>query len=422
MPDKRFKGLFKAITDQYAIYGKLPTFGSLGQAFGHNADVLGLIVRMKQADQPDRDNVLDQLEAFVKRCLFLEKFDKVTEVYNTGQHHAAYELDMEYAKLLTNYSIRKKNYALVFKGFENRFLLRQQLETGQETLLKASFGIPELNHYTYGGVEMGGLCGILGRSGTGKSTFLKHIAITNARLGLNVAHIQAEDTLAKCMVAYDAGWTGQLKNDLETGRVSDSVLEEARETIKRLQGEIMVHAFEQFDTAKLSDVRMHMMEMEKVLASDPDVPHEKAKMHVGIIDYLELFDPADGKTYKPAEERFRREATANQIKNMAIEFEMAMFLGTQASDVPRDKWNRSDFVMDRSNVAECKGLARPMNYFLTLNQTEEEYAAQIMRVFGDKFRDHEANKLCEFVQARERGRFYSHERTMQTYPALARFN
>jgi hypothetical protein len=224
------------------------------------------------------------------------------------------------------------------------------------------------------------------------------------------------------MVAYDAGWTGQLKNDIETGRVPLHVLEEARETIKRLQGEISVYAFEQFDTAKLSDVRMHLMEMEKQLASDPNTPQEQAKLHVGIIDYLELFDPADGKKYKPSEERFRREASANQIKNMAIEFEMAMFLGTQASDVPRDKWNSETFVMDRSNVAECKGLARPMNYFLTLNQTEEEYNEQIMRVYGDKFRDHEANKLCTFVQARERGRFYSHERTMQRFPELARFN
>lgn len=407
LPNESYKQLWKSIIDTYTATRRLPSFGILAQQNETDGGVIALIGKVREVDLPDRELIVNQLEQYVKQAMFVDMYDQLGDLYNKGDKEKAYRTLMKSSEELFNFSLRSNYYEKIFEGYIERFdrrVLNKELGADDKDVEKVPFGIDELDRLSKGGINRGDIALFLAQSGVGKSKLLKWIGVNAARLGFKVLHLQAEGTKKECLDQYDATWTGCELHDIEYGNIASAThkkIQAAIQNITNQGGEIYVEAFEQFNTASLQDVRSIIEAVEK----------EHGKLDLVLMDYFELFNPGNGIRYKPSEERQRREAVGDGLKNLAVEFDTRIISATQASTVAPDLLNDPKFVMTRYNVSEFKGVIKPFSFFISLNQTEDEKEGNFMRLYIDKMRKYKGGQIVEIYNNYDRERFYDAPRT-----------
>lgn len=409
LPSEQHKDVWKVIVTYCDTIGKPPTIGYLTEQFTRNIKVLELIRQIKNAGMPNKDTIFDQLETFIKTSIFLKAYRRIGDLYNEEKQVDAFVKMQEFAEEINSFSIKQSYFDMVFEQHNERYVDRKvNAEAGLVDTTKVPTGIHELDDITHGGVNIGDTFLGLAQSGVGKTKFLRSVGVSAARRGHKVLHIQAEGSRQECLDGYDATWSGAKLNDIEYATISEetrTAMKKAANNVRANGGEIYVEAFEQFDTVNLQDVRQSIIEIEKV----------HGKLDAVLLDYFELFDPGDGKSYKVSEERQRREAVGNGLKNIAIEFQVAIFTMTQASTVSQELLNDGTFVQTRFDISEFKGAIKPFSYFITLNQTRDEYADKVMRLYVDKIRKYKGGQIIKIAQRYDRERFYDGKRTLSEF-------
>lgn len=71
---------------------KIPSYGIISQTFQDDKDVLEIVSNIKDALDISKENLLFYLQDYIKKSMFLESYDKVAEVYNSGNKDEAYSL------------------------------------------------------------------------------------------------------------------------------------------------------------------------------------------------------------------------------------------------------------------------------------------------------------------------------------------
>lgn len=411
---KNYKVVLKLFVDYYKGTGRLPTRGVLTQSV-QDAEVYEIIRKIIETKVPDKETILDSLEEYIKRVKFQKLYKQTAEMYNEGDQQKAIEFQANESTKIVNFSIKQRTsyFEDVFEGFKERddfrFIESQSNSTYRQ---KVPFGIDLLDQFTHGGSEAGETDCFLGRSGSGKTKWLRWRGVSAARMGFKVLHIQAEGTKKECLDGYDCTWTAIYKKEIKKGDIPPNLLNRLDKIISDIRnkgGNIKVVAFEQFETASMKDVRNIVLDYYKVHGYYPDLL---------ILDYLELFDPGNGKRYSTniEGEKYRREASARSFKNICSEFGMSGATASQANDIAPADYNRKDFVMTRHNVAGAKGLPDSFSYFFTWNVTSEEYKDQMGRFYIDKCREYKGQQTIRMCTAFDRDRFYDRSRTVQEWP------
>lgn len=418
LQDEAQKRLWQWTTKSADRTGRIPTIGQLQQQFGEDEAVLDILdavraVEVADDDLADDNAVIEPFERFIKKMMFLEVNDRITELYNRGKKEEAWAEFVKGAENFSNFTIQQAKFETVFGDFLTRQLLRQSEDYNKR--YKVPTGIDELDFRlggASGGPETGEFVLWLGESGRGKSQCLVHLGVTAARHGFRVAHFQLEGTREQCMNRYDAAWTGTLYSDVKIGNIPAKKMEVTKRIIEKLsRTDIIVSSEETFNAKTVLDVRRELDEMQKTYG----------KIDVIIIDYLELLEVGDGHHYTPSEERFRQSKLAKAMKTLAMEYNAVVHTATQTNDVPEECRNDPDFVITRSYLNEDKGKVRPVDIFVTLNQTRDEYSDGVMRLHTDKLRDYQNGNPIHICTNFARARFYDRKRTLdidwETYEA-----
>lgn len=396
-----YKEIFKYIFDHHSSTSKPPTIGLISQNIT-NKEALPIIGRIRDVNVFDtKEAIIDKFEEFIRRGRFISLHKKTEEIFNNGDPDKAAKLMAEEAAEIVNFSLKRKMHSRIFANFDDRQKIRQEKE--HLASIKVTTGIPALDYHTRGGIDRGtGMLGIA-RSGVGKTTFLRSLGGNAAFRGINVLHFAAGDsTQEEVEDGYDAWWTGIKLNDLREGKIDGVDLkkvEQARRAWVSQSGEIFVKVFKQFNSASIADCRNILIELLK-------------EYDIGLVlfDYLEKFEPGDGKRYGTNDEgnRARKLATAEKIINIATEFNVAVATVTQASDIEKEKWNNPTWVITRSNISNLRATIDPFAYCVTLNQTEDENDAEIMRIHEEKLRHYKVysySSTYHIAQKRDVGRF-----------------
>lgn len=410
IPTESEKKIFKFIIETYELSGKAPTIGMLQQAYSTQLEVITILTRMKKIviDNEQIDDIIKTLETFIIDSKFVLLYDKLGDLYNDGKKSEAIQLLSDESKEINEFKLKDSYYSTVFKDFKNRQedRIKNQDSRGSE---KLTFGIHELDDWTRGGPDKGTSVLFLARSGGGKSTGLRWMGLSNARLGRRVVHFQAEGSERECLDAYDAGWTSVSMHDIEYGNLPtskrDKILKAQRD-ILATGGEIYVYASETFDSMSIDDARQILLDIEGLYG----------EVDLVIFDYLEIFTVNGRFTSSEASERKRREEIANKITNIAVEFNCVTATAIQANDITVDKFNNEKFHLTRSDISEFKGAVKPFSYFITFNQTNDEYDESILRLWVDKFRKYKKpNKPIYIYQSLENSRFYDSKKTLNEF-------
>lgn len=246
-----------------------------------------------------------------------------------------------------------------------------------------------------------------GQSGAGKSLALVHLAVVAARLGFNVVYFSLEGTRNQVLSRIDSNWTGAKYHEARMGNFPD-ISERYRmmklETIIKKGGDIYVYAYDQFGSPTMTDMWSKLRKLKR-----------SKKIHMVLIDYLELAEPGDGKTYRPQEERFRREKIARMCKNMAVKENVLLHTATQASNVPLEKILDPKFFLTRNDLSEFKGLLQSFDGHITINRSKHDAAAKQVRLFEDKLREHEGFYDYKIASDYARSRFLNYQSSVELW-------
>lgn len=411
LPNEQCKHIFKYIFDYHGAHNAPPTIGLLSQNVNAR-ETLGIIAKIRDCNVYDsKDQIINTLERYVKKARFLDLFKKTEEIFNSQDVDKAIEVMATESQEINNLSFKRKQYSQIFNGFDKRQRERQEIDFSVK--IKIPTGIPALDYHTRGGIDRGtGLLGIA-RSGVGKSTFLRSLGMNAAFRGINVLHLASGDSTQKeTDDGYDAWWTGvdlhHIKEGLLTGPESGKI-DKARKAWLSQCGEVYTHVFKQFHSATIMDCRNILIDLLK-----------ECDIGLVLFDYLEKFDPGDGKRYGTNQDgnSASKKAVAEKIINIATEFNVAVATVTQASDIKKELWNNPNFVITRNDISNLKATIDPFAYCVTLNQTDDENDNDIMRIHEEKLRHYKVNShestYC-IVQHREVGRFIDVSETKRRF-------
>lgn len=405
------KKIVKYIFDTYNVSSSAPTLGAIAQAYSGDPEVIALLGKIKKVDTEGKDEViLSAFEDYVKDIRFQRVLHNVAKLYNEDKVKEAVEELATESKAIQDFTLKDRFYTKVFDQFDDRTKKRQNTIQSNESLLKERMttGIHEFDQATLGGFKKGTSFLAMARSGVGKSTYLRWVALTNARLGKRVVFFQAESTEDETMESFDAAWTSIALGDVEDGHIPTDLLLKIRKVkneIKSRGGEIIVIASEQFDQMSMEECREKLKDIIKV----------EGPVDMVLFDYLEIFTSKGMYGKGDAAERRRREDIANKMTNIATEFKVVVGSATQSADIDTEKLNNPDFKMTRHHASEFKNIIKPFSYFFTFNATEDEYRQQLLRVYVDKMRRHSAGQTIRIYQSRNNGRFYDAVRTKQEF-------
>lgn len=401
------KKLWQWVTKRYDLTGKVPTLGQIQQQFSDDDGVLEKLEEIGDVEIDENGGhelIIETFEKFIKKMKFLEVNDKIADTYNRGDKEGAWALFVKSAEEFSNFSIQSAKFETVFGDFAERQAKRKSEDW--QFRFKIPTGIDELDYRLggeSGGPETGEAVLWLGDSGAGKSQCLVNIGINAARQGFRVAHFQLEGTKEQCLNRYDAAWTGTLYQDVKLGNITAKKMEVTKRIIKKLRKtDIIVSSEETFNAKTILDIRRELKEMEK----------KYGKIDVIIIDYLELLELGDGHRYTPSEERFRQAKLAKGMKMLAMEFNAVVHTATQSSNIPEEQKNDPEFVITRAQLNEDKGKCRPMDVFVTINQTRDERKEETMRLYIDKARAYKSGDIIHICNNFAYARFYDRKRTM----------
>ena len=403
------KKLWQWVTNRYDKTGKVPTIGQIQQHFSDDEGILEKLEDIADVEIDEHGGyelIVESFEKYIKKMKFLEANDKIADVYNRGEKDNAWDLFVKYAEDFSKFSIQDAKFETVFGDFAERQAKRKSDDWKYR--FKVPTTIDEIDYRLggeNGGPETGECVLWLGDSGAGKSQVLVHVGVSAARQGFRVAHFQLEGTKEQCLNRYDAAWTGTLYQDVKLGNITSKKMEVSKRIIKKLRKtDIIVSSEETFNAKTLTDIRREVKEMEK----------KYGKIDVIIIDYLELLEVGDGHNYTPHEERFRQAKLAKGMKMLAMEFNAVVHTATQSSNIPEEQKNDPEFVITRAQLSEDKGKIRPVDSFITINQTRDESKEEVMRLHTYKLRDYKNGYPIHIANNFAYARFYDRKRTMNT--------
>jgi replicative DNA helicase len=338
--------------------------------------------------------------------MFLEVFNNVAKLHNKDEMEKAYEMFFSGSEKLHSFSLKEKTFDKIFDGFQSRVMQREFNKLNDlNKRVRIRFHIDELD-FLIKGAETGEAVLFLGDSGVGKSFLLAWCGMAAARQGYKVAHFQAEGTKEQCLDRYDSAFTGVKYWDIKENNISDERMSSIKKVLNNKgRGDIIVEAFEKFESHTMVDIRNSIKEIKKV---HPDLRYV-------VLDYLELVDPGDGKKYAPSEERFRQAKIGRAIKDIAVEENVVFITATQANSIKPEDLENPNFVITRFNLSEDKGKTRPFDLFITINQTREEKKENIVRLYIDKAREHASKQVITMYQNLAHSRFYDRNRTLNDF-------
>jgi hypothetical protein len=410
MPNESWQTLYDTMLTFYKSYSVVPSLGILKQRIGSdNEEVTALLDGMDRSRRVSVDALLSELEEYIKQSWFVSVYEELADLYNKNDTpDKAYKHFLDNAEKFRNFTLKGADLDQVFGGFERRQTSRLAYSADPTHISKIPFGIAPLDQSFNGGGTPGEVTMVCAQTGVGKSILCVHCGISAARIRIPVLHFQLEGTHKQVMDRYDAAWTGTVYRDLEAMEMEGGKWKKIARQIRKVgMRDIYVKTYENFERVGIPEMRNIYWNLRKKIG------------YIGLVifDYFELADPGEGH-YKPGDERLRQSRLGEVMKSFAVEANCHVITPTQANDIPMNLLNDPDFVITRNNLSENRGKTRPLDNFITLNQTENEYYQQVVRIHTDKARDSErAHGPAEVIQDRKRARFVDRIKTAENMEA-----
>ena len=406
LPDKDFIKLHTSLTNFYKEHKHGPSFSILKQIVSSDRGVVMLLDDIYEtANITDTDEILEQLEKYIKSVRFQKAYKESGEAYNKQGYEKASEKLQEYTEWRQKFSLRESDFVDVIGTFSSRFRDNRQRHNsvGKKRAI-TRFYIDELDDRNGGHDLRTQLTCFMAATGVGKSHVARWVGTNACRDGLNVLHIQLEGSKAEVVNAYSSALTACDIFRYETGTIRDVELERLEEELKQVAGKLYVKSYPKFNChVSTVDIKNCISDFRKRFGISPDVV---------IIDSMDLLTDSSGRQYGESGERHKRIAVANDLKDLAADEDVWMVTTYQATIENREWINDEKNVLTEYNTSEAKGLSRPLTHLITLNQSDREAKEETMRLHVAKARWFKKGEPFRIATDYQHEQFYDRQRSM----------
>jgi len=412
LPDKEFQKLHAAIRSHYKAYKEPISYGKLMQKFDNDdgEDVVDLISEVRDNDYPGTPEALiDDLEKFIVDVKSAQVYEEFGQLYKKSAKKEAQALMIEHSEWLKSFTLKGEAFVEVISTFEQRHTenaIKNQMESQSNITPVNRFYIDDLDALNDGRSLRGQVACFLASSGVGKSHIARHVGKCAAQAdGLDVLHFQLEGSKEEVLDAYSGGLIEENSFNFEKARLTPNQLKRVKKQLADISGTIRVRAFPRFNNqVSTIDIVNGIAEYRKATGKNPDMV---------IIDSMDLLTDASGKNWQPKDERHKRIAVVNDLKDIAGDENCFLCTTTQATISDREWLNDPKNVLTEYNAAEAKGIVRPLTWLISLNQTEDERNDNQQRLHVAKSRFTKKGGTFKIATDYDNEVYYDRERTMQ---------
>lgn len=250
-----------------------------------------------------------------------------------------------------------------------------------------STGVPDLDkHMIGGGLPTGGLLTILGSNNVGKTTVTISLAANAIKTGHKVVHVALDGRENEARTKYVANLCGIPVKNIYLKQLSPSEKEVIRQTVARLDDRLLI-----------LNVTDYSNKVEKLIARLESL-RESFGYDVCVVDYIGVL----GTIERVSSLREVNVVTHRMFRTFARKLNVLVMSPAQATRDAQKKNYGTESLTDRTgkyilrstDIAEADDIGRVSEAILTVNRTDEEKNAGMMRLFLEKQRMGETGKLA----------------------------
>lgn len=341
--------------------------------------------QVKQAPLKDEAWMRDAVLDFVKRNLFVRTFQESRGLYNAGKVDKAYDLMMTRMERLQKTTWAAADESWFFEELPDRQIRRM---TDDPSAKAIATGFPNLDHILNGGLSKGELGLWVAYAKTGKSTMLAQQGMAATRLQLRrTAHFVFEGSRQQVEDRYESGFTEELYRTIRMEGLTSAKYQEAYQSYQLMRGCLYIRGFTEEWNYTCADIHESIKDLKRMHGWVPDLV---------IVDYGDLLNGRG--TY--ANDRENQKAAFRDLKSLANRG-YAVWSASQAQRPEKGAENDAHWLHARQ-IADCYEKVRVADFLGSLNITNAERKACVMRLLAELYRDNEADKKwvvrCDFAK------------------------
>lgn len=371
-------------------YHALPAVATLRQYAMHGDPRMqqlhyAMALRIEQSVVRDEEFMRDAVIDFCRRNIFTAAVRQTAREYNAGNIDDAYEHLARATEQIEKATWRTPDATFFCEDLHKRHMKRLCGESQGNTI---ATGIHELDHLLGGGLSKGELGTWISYPKAGKSTLLINLGVVAVRSQMRrCAHFVFEGARSQAEDRYEAAFTQECYQELKRGMTHEAY-RLAWEQYQYMKRSLWLQALVEEWDYTVADVTESLRMQKRAHGWEPDVV---------IIDYGDLLSGRD-KPYRS--ETAKQKAAFRDLKMLATRG----YATWTASQVQRPKEGAEDKAhwLYARQIADAYEKVRVCDFIGSINQTMAEREAKVIRLFGELYRDNEANLkfLCECDFAR----------------------
>lgn len=344
-------------------------------------------------DVQDNSYIKDQLIDFVRRNIYVDAHEKAADLYNRGQTCEAYDLTLEAIEKIHEVSFEEDNIIKLVDFDKKSIEYYLKASKGEE---KFPTNIKELDKILGGGLGRSELGIIQAAPKIGKSIYLIHCGVSCIRsFAGKVAHFVLEGTVEQTMFRYQSRlceWDyHQIKNNDMPAMIAKRLSKEYSRLGDRLR---IVGMGDKFEYSVI-DILTEIKEM-RMRGFNPDLI---------IIDYADLLQPRKSFNKIAADDYKAMKWVYRDLKTLAMTQNVAVWSASQSRRP--DKKQKGRETKTGADIADSFEKVRVVDFLGSLNQTEAEEKAGIIRLYADIYRDNKCSRVIPVLTDFSRMIFYS---------------
>jgi replicative DNA helicase len=391
--------LYSQLTEYYNKWKTMPTRAAWVEIFRgklKTEEIPQYLLTLKSIveihDIPEKEDVLDHLQKWIKQNLFVRGWQKMSKIYSGGNVDEAISYTQTVLDDCSKVSFKPADRSFFFQDYVSRMAIRQMHFETQDQKISIA-GIHRLDVLSNGGLGRGELGVFVADAKVGKSIFLLNVgacAIMQSFGKMKVLHISLEGRKGQVDDRYEARFLLHPYAAVSRNNLPST----AEKTYKQFGNSLVVCNMMDFDRTPMDIVK----ELE-TLATYGFVPD------LIIVDYGDLMSPRkdmSGNTYLDQQSVYR------DLKIIAVKYNAVVWTASQVTRPPQGVDPRTDeaFHYTRYNLADCYAKVRVADMLITGNATDAERDAGKLRLYLDAYRDQKCGQFLTVRTDYDKMQFY----------------
>ncbi|HET6495495.1 MAG TPA: AAA family ATPase [Thermoleophilia bacterium] len=391
---------FGVVHGYYAAYSRPPTPMVLHEELRKLDPAIGSQYRptIEAVTSPapiEVDYIRDQTVEFVRRNLFVQRFEHARQLYNQGNTSDAYDFWQRSAEEINQVTLKVVDRSWFFEDLDDRQKRRAHYASAQDYNTFPT-GIDELDRVLNGGLSIGELGAWIAYQKVGKSmllTWLAYFAVRALQAPVLVTIHEGgreywEDRLE---AAFAHMFTSLISRNELTVESHAALVEEYR-GLRRL---CVVRGF----TKEEESWNATVLDLDKELK---DLRVQGFRPRMIVIDYADLLRSRD----RADNETAHQTAAWRDVKTLAgRDNGYAIWTAAQAQRKNPKADRDPNFFVRAENVSDAAGKVRVPDFYGSINRTREEEETNRVRLLAEDYRSGMGGRVIELETDYAHGRF-----------------